>query len=371
MLYLCLETFIDMRRSDWFNLILLAFVAGCRFYQPLADFYAERCYPVISAGLSFVSSWLPFSFEEMVVGGYILALIVVLLVAIAKRQGFWSWLGKTVLVTVSLAVWLYIGWGINYFRTPLYDRLDVQPAAYDEMAFTRFLTDYTRDLNGSAGTPAAWDYSKLEASIKAFYSANLTECGYTALRPWQHVKKPLLNPLYSAVGVQGFMGPFFCESQLNLDLREAEIPFTMAHELAHLAGVTSEAEANYWAYVYCRQSDIPGVRYSGNLALLPYVASSASDLLSEARYATWYAAVSPKAKADYAANREFWDSKRVPLIDGIQRWMMDKFLKTNGVAEGAKDYYGVVGMIMTLDGREDVSVREPEIPENRPVLIEI
>ena len=51
--------------------------------------------------------------------------------------------------------------------------------------------------------------------------------------------------------------------------------------------------------------------------------------------------------------------------------MMDKFLKTNGVAEGAKDYYGVVGMIMTLDGREDVSVREPEIPENRPVLIEI
>ena len=360
-----------MRRSDWFNLILLAFVVGCRFYTPLADFYAERLYPVISAGLSCVSSWLPFSFEEVVVGSYVLALIVVLIVAIAKNQGFWSWLGKTVLVTVSLAVWMYIGWGINYFRTPLYERMDVQPAAYDEMAFSRFLTDYTKDLNASAETVVAFERYKLEESIKEFYSAHLTEYGYTALRPWQHVKNPLLNPLYSAVGVQGFMGPFFCESQLNMELPEVEVPFVMAHELAHLAGVTSEAEANYWAYVYCRQSDVPGVRYSANLALLPYVASSASGLLTESQYATWYAFVSPKAKADYAANREFWDSKRVALIDSIQHWMMDNFLKTNGVEEGAKDYYGVIGMIMTLDGREEVSVSEPEIREDRPILMEI
>jgi hypothetical protein len=179
------------------------------------------------------------------------------------------------------------------------------------------------------------------------------------------VKKPLLNPLYSAVGVQGFMGPFFCESQLNLDLREVEVPFTMAHELAHLAGVTSEAEANYWAYTYCRQSEIPGVRYSAYLALLPYVSSSASTLLSEAQYASWSALVSPKVKADYAANREFWESKRVKVIDDIQRWMMDRFLKTNGVTEGAKDYYGVIGMIMTLDAAVQEVAAPTPAPDNR------
>ena len=238
-----------MRKSDWFNLILLAFVVGCRFHTPLADFYAERLYPVISAALSFFASWLPFSFEEIVVGSYILALLVILIVAIAKRQGFWHWLGKTVLATLSLVVWMYIGWGTNYFRTPLYTRMDVQPASFDERAFSRFLSDYTQDLNGSAGTAVAFERNKLEESIKEFYSAHLTEYGYTALRPWQHVKNPLINPLYSAVGVQGFMGPFFCESQLNMDLPEVEVPFVMAHELAHLSGVTSEAEANYWAYV--------------------------------------------------------------------------------------------------------------------------
>ena len=167
------------------------------------------------------------------------------------------------------------------------------------------------------------------------------------------MKKPLLNPLYSAVGVLGFMGPFLCESQLNLDLLEAEYPFTLAHELAHLAGVTSEAEANYWAYVYCRQSDNPAVRYSGHLGLLPYVATSAGSLLPEDAYSAWTETLSDKAKADYAANRAHWDAKRVGVIDEVQRWMMDRFLRTNGVSEGAKDYYGVIGMLMTMDDTQN------------------
>ena len=50
---------------------------------------------------------------------------------------------------------------------------------------------------------------------------------------------------------------------------------------------------------------------------------------------------------------------------------MDKFLKTNGVTDGAKDYYGVIGMIMTLDGKHEVPINEPVIRENRPDLMEI
>ena len=50
-----------MRKSDFIGLILLAFVFGCRFSTPVADFYAERCYPFISAGLSLLSSVSPFS----------------------------------------------------------------------------------------------------------------------------------------------------------------------------------------------------------------------------------------------------------------------------------------------------------------------
>ena len=338
-----------MRKSDILGILLLAFVIGCRFHTPLADFYAERCYPVISAGLSLLASAIPVSLEEVVVVGFILALTVVLISAIVRKKGFLGWLGKTARVVMWLIVWLYMGWGNNYFRTPLYPRMGIQRASYEEEAFSRFLTDYTLALNRSVGNTASWDKETLEADIKAFYSETVTDYGYTGLRPWQHVKDPLLNPLYSAVGVLGFMGPFFCESQLNLELPDLEYPFTLAHEMAHLAGVTSEAEANYWAYVYCRQSDNAAVRYSGHLALMPYVATSASSFLSENAYSAWMESLADKAKEDYGTIRKHWEDKRVGIIDSAQRWMMDRFLKTNGVQEGAKDYYGVIGILMTMD----------------------
>ena len=338
-----------MRKSDIIGLILLAFVLGCRFSAPLADFYAERCYSVISAGLSLVSFVVPFSLEEVVVIGFALAFIVVLVRALRKKEGFLRWMGKTARITMWLVVWFYLGWGNNYFRTPLYPRMGIERAVLEEESFTRFLTDYTGALNGTVDITASWDRGDLEADIKEFYSTEVTGYGYTGLRPWQHVKKPILNPLYSAVSVLGFMGPFLCESQLNQDLPDVEYPFTLAHELAHLAGVTSEAEANYWAFVYCRQSDNPAVRYSGHLALLPYVASSAGSLLPEDAYSEWMETISDNVKEEYKSIGEYWEAKRFGIIDTVQRWMMDRLLRTNGISEGARDYYGVVGMIMTMD----------------------
>ena len=347
-----------MRKSDIIGLILLAFVLGCRFSTSLADFYAERCFPVISAGLSLVASVVPFSLEEVIVIGFALAFILVLVRAIRKKEGFLRWLGKTARVAMWLVVWFYLGWGNNYFRTPLYPRMGIERASFDEEVFSRFLTVYTETLNATAENTASWDEETLEADIKEFYSTQVTGYGYTGLRSWQHVKKPLINRLYSAVGVLGCMGPFFCESQLNLDLPDIEYPFTLAHELAHLAGVTSEAEANYWAFVYCRRSDQPAVRYSGHLALLPYVASSAGSLLSEDAYSEWMETISDNVKEDYKSIGEYWEAKHVRIIDTVQRWMMDRLLRTNGVSEGARDYYGVVGMIMTMDSNEHIPARE-------------
>ena len=341
-----------MRKSDVIGLVLLAFVIGCRFVTPIADFYAAYCYPLISGGLSLLASVIPFSLEEIVVIGFVAAFITVLVRAIRRKTGFLRWLGKTARIAMWLAVWLNLGWACNYFRTPLYERKGIQKASYDEATFSRFLDDYTEALNGTAGHLPAWDKNDLEADIKNFYTAQVSAFGYSKFRRWQHAKAPLINPLYSAVGVLGFMGPFFCESQLNKELLDEQYPFTLAHELAHLAGVTSEAEANYWAYVYCRQSGSPEIRYSGHLSLLPYVSASAKANLPEERYAAWRASLASKVLEDYNYSHEYWNERRVGIIDKVQQWMMDRFLKSNGVSKGAGDYYGVVEMLMTMDGRE-------------------
>ena len=338
-----------MRKSDITGLILLAFIVGCRVSPALADFYAVKCYPAISAGLSRMASVIMVSLEEIVVLTFAIAFVIILAVSIKNREGFLRWLGKTARAAMWLLIWFYIGWGNNYFRTPLYPRMGIEKVSYEEDTFSRFLSEYTEALNSSSNAPKTWEQESLEADVKEFYSTVVSGYGYTELREWQHIKDPVLNPLYSAVGVLGFMGPFFCESQLNLDLSDLQYPFTLAHELAHLAGVTSEAEANYWAYAYCLRSEDPSVRYSGCFGLLPYVADSARRLLTEERYAEWSALLAPKVKEDYSAIRLFWDGKRIEPFKRIQLRMMDRLLKTNGVSEGAKDYAGVIGIIITMD----------------------
>lgn len=353
-----------MRKGDIIGLALLAGVAACRFWTPAADFYAEHCYPPVSAALSWAASWVRFSLEEIVVAGFVLAFLVVLIRAVRKKEGFLKWMVRTLRIAVWLLVWLYIGWGNNYFRTPLYARMDITPVHFEQKAFERFLSEYTAALNADAGrVQAGRESADVEQEVKDYYARRAADCGYTPLREWQHVKKPLLNPLFSAVTVLGWMGPFFCESQVNLDLPETEYPFTLAHELAHLSGVTGEGEANYWAYAFCRQSDNPYIRYSGYLSLLPYVAANARALLPEERYAAWTGSLSEKVLDDNAAIQLFWDSKRVRFIEDAQRFLMNLFLKSNGVSEGARDYQGVIGIIMTMDGYfGDSPSRSPKVP---------
>lgn len=343
---------MKMKKRDFVGLALLAFVAACRFWTPAADFYAERCYPLISAALSWPASLVRFSLEEIVVVGFILALLAVLVRAVRRKKGFLWWLGRTARIALWVTVWFYLGWGNNYFRTPLYARLELTPAHFEAEAFGRFLSEYTEELSGCADSRKEWEPFAVEQSVKDFYADRAVACGYAPLRRWQHVKKPLLNPLYSAVSVLGWLGPFFCESQVNLEIPDLEYPFVLAHEMAHLSGVTGEGEANYWAYAFCRRSQVPAVRYSGLLFLFPYVVSNARALLPREQYEAWMAQVPQRVPDDTAALQAYWDERRVGIVGKVQHWMMDLFLRTNGISGGAQDYSGVVGIIMTMDALE-------------------
>ena len=337
-----------MKKSILIGLILLAFVSACRFFTHVAEFYAGYCYPVISACLSLIACIFPFSLEEITVLMFLSLFIGIIWTGIKRKQGFLNWIKRTSLLVMWIVVWFYMGWGNNYFRTSLYERAGVERRPFDREEFNRFIADYTLQLNRTAGATVKTGRDELEKDINAFYCEEPGRLGYTKLHRWQRTKRPLMNWLYSGVSVLGFMGPFFCESQLNLDLMENEYPSTLAHEKAHLAGVTSEAEANYWSYVYCCQSRDDGVKYSGYLHLLPYVMINARSLFTEQEYRDWLAQVSPTAIKDLKESREHWLGKRIKVIDDIQYWLMDSMLKSNNVSQGADDYIGVVGMIITM-----------------------
>ena len=133
------------------------------------------------------------------------------------------------------------------------------------------------------------------------------------------------NPFYSGVGVLGYMGPFFAESQLNEELLPVQLPFTYAHELSHLLGVSNEAEANYWAYRVCRSSKRPAVRYSAYFGLLPYVLVNASSVLTEEEFREWIKTIRPAVVKDYEYKRMYWNERYSTLLGEVQNKIYNLF----------------------------------------------
>lgn len=332
-------------------LILVAFVLATRFSVSIGEWYSTSVYPVISAALSWLVSWIPFSLEEIVIVASCGLIIGLIVYGIRKRIGFWKTLLLVTEVIIWITVWLYIGWGCNYFRQNIYARAGVERQAYDETVFNDFLHEYTASLNASweeCQGVMSLEQTYLESHVKKAYSELPSMYGLSVPRPWHHPKEVLFKNLYSSVGVLGYIGPFFCETQLNPDLLSDQYPFIYAHEYSHLMGVSNEDEANYWAYVICTASDHPKVKYSGYYYLLPYVLANASRALSKKEYSELLRSIHPDIIAQYSKERDYWNSLYSPLFGKAQAAIYNAFLKGNKIPTGTANYLEVIDMVISI-----------------------
>lgn len=368
-----------MKNRKYLTLLLpLAFILLCRQDRGIADFYALRLYPTISGLLSHISSRFPFSLEEIIVVGIVYSMVRAVVVGIRRKHKALRILGKELRIILWTVAWFYLGWGINYFRSSLPERMETPLARYDEARFKAFLEGYAGKLNGTYqdnGTidlgqasdgPGGKDgregkagkggkdgrggreaFPNLARDVRNFYGKVDRKAGLARPRRWQQPKTALASGLFSKVGVTGSMGPFMSESLLNGDMPASEYPFTFAHEFAHLMGVSSEAEANYWAFRFCESSNDPAVQYSGYLTLLGNILRNASALLSEEDFAAFSASIDDRVKADFNARSEYWSQKYSRLLGSIQNAMYNAYLKGNGISSGTRNYDEVLGLLMT------------------------
>ena len=329
-------------------LALAAFIVAARFNVQIGEWYAVTVYPVISTVLSFCVSWIPFSMEEVLVAGAGLLILAICIKGIRQRKPIAA---LTILEIIAwLAIWFYLGWGMNYFRESIYSRGGIERQKYDEETFHRFLKDYTDSLNATfTSLPEELEYSDFDHEIKARYSEIPEKYGLSRPKSWQKPKNLLFNRLYSSVGVAGYMGPFFSEIQVNEDVLPCQKPFSYAHELSHLLGVSNEDEANFWAYRTCRSSEIPSVRYSGYFSLLPYVLSNASRVLAPEEYKEYQRSIRPEILQQLIDQQNFWKSKYNKTLGKIQNRIYDAMLKGNKISSGTKNYMQVIDLIIATE----------------------
>lgn len=334
-------------------ILLLALVIWCRHSAPAADFYANHLYPPLSSLLSRIASPVGISLMEITVIVLVLAFISIIVRAVRQKQGFLKCAWKEIKLLAWAFVWFYAAWGLNYYRSDIYARTGTTPTPYEEAEFRAFIDELAEQLNTNWCAVEQVDEKAVEQHVKAWYASLPEDVGLCAPKAWQHPKRLLFNRIYSAVGVLGYIGPFFDEMHLNRDVLPLEYPFIYAHEYSHVLGVSNEAEANFWAFENCRHSERQDFRYCAWYMLLTYTAGNVRSLLGEEEYRTWIASLRPEVHDDLERSHAHWQSLRWPWLAKVQHRFYDFFLRSNRIADGTKNYGQVLRLVLTLSDLHD------------------
>lgn len=330
--------------------IFLLFILAARLSPQVGEWYATRIYPWISAFLSAFSSFLfPFSLGDLFIFLSILGVLLYALYARYKKLPWKKTLRREAEFFLWIYVWFYMAWGLNYFRQDFYMRASVPEVNYTPEVFYSFLNKYIGGLNASYVPAVCLDKKSVAREMYEKYSRLDERFGLARPREYQKAKTMLFTPLISKVGILGYMGPFFSEFHLNGDLPASQYPATYAHEMAHLLGVSSEAEANFYSFLLCSSSDHPQIRFSGYLSLLPHVAICARNLLVEEEYNRIIEKIRPEVLEVYKKNRLYWEAKKSPLADRLQGFVYNWFLKGNNIPDGTKNYSGVIDLLIAYN----------------------
>ncbi|MFR3481944.1 MAG: DUF3810 domain-containing protein, partial [Eggerthella lenta] len=164
-------------------------------------------------------------------------------------------------------------------------------------------------------------------------------------RPLYSPPKPVLaSELMSYANIGGMFFPFTMESNINVDNPFFVVPWTMTHELAHQCGFMREDEANFIAYLACKQSDDALMRYSGYLLAYDNAVSALRKVDSEAAKAIG-SGLSAAVRRDLAQRAEHWAQYEGPIQD-VSNAANDTYLKANDQADGMRSYGRMVDLLL-------------------------
>jgi hypothetical protein len=305
--------------------------------------YARGIYPVVGPIVAFIPALLPFSLAVL-----LLALLIALVVA-GLVYGAWSWWRGTLrlraaaertLAVAVVAVALvfhafYLFWGYNYLRPPLEQRLGLAPVAE--------IPEQSRELARQFIVRAAearvyvepWDRAELDRLVDAAIADALVELEGRPPPVTSPLKGDLGSGLLARQGTRGVVSPLTLEAHVDFGLPAFVLPFTAAHEKAHLAGFARERDANFLAWYALTRSADARLRYAAQIGVIHYF------LDRETRSLATPLAADLEALAAYDASH---------VSRGLQRASLEiysVYLRANRTPAGTGDYARVGRLIET------------------------
>ena len=350
------------------GIVALAATSYARQHPDWAEHvYAQGVYPALSSVVGFLPSLVSFSVAEWVAAlfllfcvGYVVYCVRKLVVSKGER-GTVAY--RAVMGAVSICCVVYFLFtalcGLNYYRYTFtqHTGYDVEEADADaaqrQEELVRLASSLADDL-GQTRAQLGDDADLFDAEPGQFeqYAQESVEAMRKLAEQYPVLDRPLYSPpkpvlaseLMSYANIGGMFFPFTMESNINVDNPFFVVPWTMTHELAHQCGFMREDEANFIAYLACKQSDDALMRYSGYLLAYDNAVSALRKVDPEAAKAIG-SGLSAAVRRDLAQRAEHWAQYEGPIQD-VSNAANDTYLKANDQADGMRSYGRMVDLLL-------------------------
>ena len=297
--------------------------------------YSNGVYPLIDRSVRAVTGGVP-----VCAGDVLLVVVIVWFTSYAvaalrrARKARLAALARIALRAIALGcalfVWFVFSWGYGYSRIPLADKIVVHDARTNEDTVSHFADRVVDALSRDARAAHRVRRSDAENGrrLAASFEAAIHRLGDTAAFPPPRVKPTIFQPLMELSATSGFTDPWTHEVNLDASAFPYERPAYYAHEWAHIAGFTDEAEANFIAVLACTNSHDSALAYSGwllvwfNLPANVHVTHRISRLAYDD-------IVAIRARVLHQMNRRVVSAQHVAY---------DRYLKSNHVKAGYDSY---------------------------------
>ncbi|SCI18365.1 Protein of uncharacterised function (DUF3810) [uncultured Ruminococcus sp.] len=322
----------------------------------MAQWYSEHIYPWIVSLIGRFFGIFPFSVAEFLLYAGILLLVGSLVRIIYrlikkkadKKEGL-RYLRRLGIIALILATLYMINCGINYHRNSFAESIELKADTYTVDELKGVCMDLTERVNTYAG------HVERDADGVMVLSGNEREEAVAAmerlgekldvLAGYYPKPKPLaFSAFLSVQNLTGIYSPFTVEANYNQDMTPYNIPFTACHELSHLRGFMQEEEANFIAWLACKDAPETELQYSGSM--LAWI--HCMNVLYEEDRAAWSEIreiLSEEADVDLRANSEFWD-KWDGAVAEVSEQINDNYLKANGQKDGVQSYGRMADLVV-------------------------
>lgn len=302
--------------------------------------------------LAWITNIVPISLAEVllcilaIIGVVAVGYLIIRLITGPKRLSvFFSWLVRVLSFAASLVFAFYLLWGLNYHAPPLAETLSlsVQPRSQEELAnLTRYLAEKANALaviieRDEDGSVAAGTWKDMAHAVAEEFS-------HVTGRPEMPVKPVLLSKPLSYMQVSGVFTPYTGEANVNTNNVATDLPFTMAHELAHRYAIAPENEANFFAFYALHNSDSPLLSYSAYLSAL----RSAHNALASANYDLFAETTATYHELVLLDLREYsrhWSSYEGKVAEASAK-VYNTYLITQGQDSGIRSYGEMVDLLL-------------------------